>query len=98
MRNIVWYNRSVPQPSTKKSEQIAFKVVPAVAAQLSEIAAQEDRPVGYVARELMMRGLALYQQDGQLKGGASDVSVKHAKHIKLQSEEQLRKQSNRKVR
>lgn len=50
-----------------------INVVPDDAVLLKQIAGDEDRAVGYVARELMLRGLALYKQDGKLKGEPSSV-------------------------
>lgn len=51
----------------KKSEQVLVNLPPSVYEALSQIAEREDRPNGYVARELMMRGLAMYQRDGHLR-------------------------------
>lgn len=57
------------QISQKKSEQVLVMLVPEMFEHLKKIAAGEDRPLGYVARELMIRGLGLYQVDGRLKDG-----------------------------
>lgn len=57
----------MPQITEKKSEQVLVNVAPATFETLSVIAETEDRPLGYVARELMIRGLALYRQDGRLR-------------------------------
>lgn len=46
---------------------VGVTVPPDVDVQLSGIAEQQDRSKSYVARELMLRGLAAYLRDGQLK-------------------------------
>lgn len=51
------YIGNMPQKSQKKSEQILIMVVPETFAEVKMIAKREDRPLGYVARELMHRGL-----------------------------------------
>jgi len=51
----------------KKSEQILINVTPSTYKLLAKIAESEDRPIGYVARELMARGLSQYQIDGRLR-------------------------------
>ncbi len=51
----------------KKEITIGMKVQETIRRQIEEIAADEDRPVGYVARELMIRGIALYRLDGKLR-------------------------------
>ncbi|MBX3288388.1 MAG: hypothetical protein KF855_03490 [Acidobacteria bacterium] len=51
----------------KKDEPLSLKVQPSLLVVLKEISEREDRPVGYVARELMVRGLGLYQQDGRVR-------------------------------
>lgn len=61
------YIGNMPQKSQKKSEQILIMVVPETFAEVKMIAKREDRPLGYVARELMHRGLGLYRRDGLLK-------------------------------
>lgn len=41
---------------------------------LSTIAEAEDRPLGYVARALAIRGLALYEKDGRLRDEQRDLA------------------------
>jgi carbamoylphosphate synthase small subunit len=73
MENIVFmdasigYNEHMPDASAKKTKQILINVEPSVGEVILRIAESEDRPVGYVARELMIRGLALYRRDGKLR-------------------------------
>lgn len=67
MQENIWYNVRMPVTVEKKSENLALKVQATFLQTLGEIAEHEDRPLGYVARELMMRGLALYRQDGKLR-------------------------------
>jgi len=64
MAHDIWYNSDVPE---KKEITIGMKVQDSVRRQIEEIATNEDRPVGYVARELMIRGLSLYRRDGKLR-------------------------------
>ncbi len=51
----------------KKIEMIGLKVGAPDKEVLKEICEEHDRPLGYVARELMLRGLAAYRRDGKLK-------------------------------
>lgn len=51
----------------KKSEPLTIKISEADKKLLAEICKREDRPLGYVARELMLRGLAAYNEDFELK-------------------------------
>lgn len=51
----------------KKAEMIGLKIEPSDKATLIEICQAEDRPLGYVARELLLRGLAAYRKDTLLK-------------------------------
>jgi len=67
MQTELWYNGFVTKQFVKKSEQIAMKLIPDLLAELEQISRDEDRPLGYVARELMIRGLALYRVDGRLR-------------------------------
>lgn len=53
--------------SPKKAEMIGLKIEASDKEALIKICQSEDRPLGYVARELMLRGLADYRRDGQLK-------------------------------
>lgn len=70
MQSQVWYNSVVSLKSEKKSVQIAVKISETLNAEIEAICSVEDRPVGYVARELMLRGLALYKLDGRLRDEA----------------------------
>jgi len=51
----------------KKTQTLAMKVQSSLFERLTGIAETEDRPIGYVARELMLRGLGLYELDGRLR-------------------------------
>lgn len=75
MQKIVWYNQKVPSTTEKKSVQIAVKLPESLYATIETICAAEDRPTGYVARELMIRGLGLYQRDGRLRDEAGMAPV-----------------------
>src|SRR5436190_19923355 len=55
----------------KKEVPVTMKVTDSVKLALDGICADNDRPLSYVARELMLRGLALYRQDGRLKDEAA---------------------------
>lgn len=50
----------------KKSEQIAVKLSPSTLEVLTKVCEAEGRPMGFVVRELAMRGLSQYVQDGVL--------------------------------
>jgi hypothetical protein len=69
MQNKLWYNFVVPNKPEKKDQPLALRVPISLLRTIEEIAVNTDRPVGYVARELMVRGLSLYRQDGQLRDG-----------------------------
>lgn len=66
----VGYNRDMPQDSKKKSETVLINLDPEMFALLESIRIREDRARGYVARELMIRGMSLYEIDGKLRGEA----------------------------
>jgi hypothetical protein len=53
--------------SEKKEFPLTMKLTENVRRRIENIGEQEDRPNGYVARELMLRGLALYEEDGMLR-------------------------------
>jgi hypothetical protein len=63
----VGYKGNMPVNGVKKSEQVLINLSPEVHALVTQIALNEDRPLGYVARELMQRGLNLYGKDGLLR-------------------------------
>jgi hypothetical protein len=65
------YNRRVPLLGEKKDVPLAMKVPESLRIEIELIANREDRPVGYVARELMIRGLACYKNDGHLRDQAA---------------------------
>lgn len=85
MLNNVWYNQSVAGSTTKKTEQLAMKLFPETFEKLSMIAEVEDRPVGYVARELMLRGMALYAVDGSLRDTFSPHNLEEAVHAGIKN-------------
>jgi hypothetical protein len=62
----------------KKTQTLAMKVQASLLDRLNDIAEHEDRPIGYVARELMVRGLGLYEQDGRLRGSQAANSSEKA--------------------
>jgi hypothetical protein len=74
------YKPGMPKPALpikpKKIEPLPMKVSGAVKDELKEIGDEHDRPVGYVARELMLRGLAAYRRDGQLKEPEEPTGLK----------------------
>lgn len=72
------YNINMPVNTEKKSETVLINLTPSAFKELAKIAQTEDRPVGYVARELMARGLAQYQHDGRLR----DLSLATANGVK----------------
>lgn len=67
MREIIWYNVGMPKTLEKKTENFSLKVPSSLMETLSDISEKEDRPLGYVGRELMIRGLRLYRKDGRLR-------------------------------
>lgn len=85
------YKVNMGQISQKKSEQVLVMLVPEMFEHLKLIAAAEDRPLGYVARELMVRGLALYQVDGVLKGEPVTAKSKVAATIGPATIEEVRR-------
>ena len=72
MQNNLWYNKKVAAKFEKKDQPLALRVPISLLNTIEEISEAEDRPVGYVARELMVRGLALYQRDGMLRDAQSE--------------------------
>lgn len=50
---------------------IGLKVTPAARDALNDIGIEWDRPLGYIARKLVMRGLEAYYQDRLLDGPPS---------------------------
>lgn len=84
------YKGNMGQTSQKKSEQVLVMLVPEMFEQMKQIAAANDRPLGYVARELMVRGLALYRVDGKLRDDAN-VESKVVASIAPASIEEVRR-------
>lgn len=80
MQGVVWYNQVVSPKVEKKTVQIGVKISDSLNSLIEEICTNEDRPVGYVARELMIRGLALYRLDGKLRDDVQ-TSVQPASKI-----------------
>lgn len=83
MTKTACYNYPVARIPAKKTETVLINMDPETFTVLSKIADAEDRPRGYVARELMIRGFGLYAADGNLKDAASlteifDHSLKQA--------------------
>jgi len=67
----VCYKLNMPVNTEKKSETILVNISPSVYNLVAQIAKTEDRKMGYVARELMMRGLSRYELDGKLRDEAT---------------------------
>jgi predicted transcriptional regulator len=64
------YNVVMPEFTGKKEIVIGTKIPETLKSRLDEIAEYEDRQISYVVRELMLRGLSLYDIDGKLRGEA----------------------------
>lgn len=90
MQNNLWYNHVVPSHTEKKDQPLALRVPVSLLETLGEIARAEDRPLGYVARELMGRGLALYRVDRKLRDDAN-VESKVVASIAPASIEEVRR-------
>lgn len=60
----------MPRSRTEKEilVPLSVKVPPDIDAEVKAIAEKRDRPVGYIARKLMVRGLLLYRDDKSLDG------------------------------
>ncbi len=56
-----------PVRQDKRTATLTMKVSETERGMLLPICEDHDRPLGYVARALMVRGLAAYQRDGLLK-------------------------------
>lgn len=98
---ITWYKRNMPSsPGGEKPKKIDFiglKVGGPDKEDLIEISKEHDRPLGYVARELMLRGLAAYRRDGKLK--ETETSRATRPHFTARAEDrqkQRRKGGNKK--
>jgi hypothetical protein len=53
VQNKLWYNVAVPPTAEKKDQPLALRVPESLLNRLAEISVLEDRPLGYVARELL---------------------------------------------
>lgn len=63
----------MPSDTGKKEIPVTMKLSESQLLRLEEICERRDRPRSYVARELMLRGMALFNQDGKLR--ESDETV-----------------------
>lgn len=59
--------RKPAEETKKKVVMVGVKVDEPTREMLGAVCGKEDRPLGYVVRELMLRGLAAYLRDGSLK-------------------------------
>lgn len=99
------YNHSVPRNYEKKDAPIATRVPDAMKRQLDAIAEEHDRTVGYIIRELLGRGLAMYQADGQLRqSGIPAAEVRVGKVVakiepsdEIKERNRLRREFNKKT-
>lgn len=66
------YNKIVVAKFEKKDQPLALRVPGSLLEEITNISETEDRPLGYVARELMIRGLELYRRDGLLRSKLID--------------------------
>lgn len=63
-----------PPKAGKKTVTVPIKVSQDIKDELKVICGDEDRPLGYIARELMLRGLVAYRRDGSLKVTKAELS------------------------
>lgn len=98
---VACYNAGMPSSpggdKPKKIDFIGLKVGGPDKEDLIEISIEHDRPLGYVARELMLRGLAAYRRDGKLK--ETETSRATRPHFTARAEDrqkQRRKGGNKK--
>jgi hypothetical protein len=63
----ICYNVSVPSVYEKKEAGIGTRIPESVKRRIEEIAVSEERKVADVIRLLLLRGLALYEQDGRMR-------------------------------
>lgn len=86
---ITWYKRNMPSsPDDQRAKKVDFigvKVGAPDKKDLLAISKEHDRPLGYVARELMLRGLAAYKRDGKLK--ETETSRATRPHFTARAEE-----------
>jgi hypothetical protein len=81
MRHLFWYNVGMPNQFEKKDVPLPMKVTESIKLELERIAIALDRPVSYVARELMLRGLGLYEIDGLLRDAGPEKKRPLGKRI-----------------
>jgi len=79
MSKSVCYNRDMAYIPEKKSEQVLVNITPTTHEMLKQVVTIEGRPMGYVVRELMIRGLDAYIEDGSLRGPLADAGREAAK-------------------
>ncbi len=77
--NTACYNRDMADFGEKKSEQVLINITPTTLNMLRQVMVIEGRALGYVARELMLRGLDSYVDDGSLRGPEIDSGREAAK-------------------
>lgn len=77
MREKLCFNRFVA--FEKKEIVVGLKVGASTKRSLDRIVAEHDRTISYVARELLLRGLAAYEADGILR--AADATPKADRQI-----------------
>ncbi len=65
-------NCGMPALQGKKEEVVGSKVSQRERAMLQEICERADRSMSYVLRELAMRGVTLYLQDGKIKADETE--------------------------
>jgi hypothetical protein len=90
MRNIFTYNVDMPDQFEKKDIPLPLKVPSSLKLVLERIAVHEDRPVGYVARELMVRGLGQYQKDGRLRDDQPERKMSLGKRTTITRKEDVK--------
>ena len=61
------YNPAMATDKPKKVLTVPVKVDDPTKRAFEKIGEAEDRPLGYVVRELAVRGMALYAKDGKLR-------------------------------
>ncbi len=61
----------------KKEIPVTMKITESTKLILEKICTRQDRPMSYVTRELMLRGLSLFEIDGKLRDEITDEAPKH---------------------
>ena len=62
-------------PDDRHIMAVSVKLSPALVRLILEIGGTDDRGKSYVVRELMRRGLTLYEKDGQIKATPDEERV-----------------------